>query len=202
MYNQNKTTITKILFNQAIESVENALEANKKNEVDKEVQYSINASLLLGIVLEGFINEIGEIKLDKFTWEELEKSSTPLKWRIISGLIKGFQPGEEPLQTIVTLQKIRNKIVHPKSFNIGNDVILSNKEFLKINPNIDFELPNVDLNIYIGYEKLIKENNCKVSYKNLENVYKSMLKIVQLLKIEKSFGWLNEIQVSIKKLIQ
>lgn len=202
MNKQNRTSITKILFDQAIESVENALDANKKNDVEKEIQYSLNALLLLGIVLEGFINEIGEIKLDKFTWEELEKSSTPLKWRIISGLIEGFKPSEEPLQTIVTLQKRRNKIVHPKSFKIENDVILSNKEFLNINPNIDFVLPDIDFNIYIGYEKLIKENNCKVSYKNLENTYKSMLKIVQLLKIEKTFGWLNEIQVNIKKLKQ
>jgi hypothetical protein len=36
--NQNRTSITKILFNQAIESVENALDANKKNKVDKEIQ--------------------------------------------------------------------------------------------------------------------------------------------------------------------
>lgn len=202
MNNQHKASINKILFKQVFESVTNAINSNKKNEIDKEVQYSINASLLMGLVLEGIINEIGELKLDNFTWKELEKSSTPLKWRIISGLIKGYLPSEEPLQTIIKLQKIRNKIAHPKTFNDENNIILSNREMFKVNPDNDFELPNNDFNIYIGYEKLLFDYNSKEAQKNLINIFNATKSIVELFDIKKSFEWITEFENDLIKFKQ
>jgi hypothetical protein len=204
MNTQNKASITKILFKQAIESVSNAINANKINRIDNEVQHSINASLLLGIVLEGLINEIGELKLDKFTWGELERLSTPLKWKIISGLTssQGFLPSEEPLQSVEKLRGIRNKIAHPKLLEIGNDVILSNDEIIKINPSDDFQIPNGDLNIYIGYQKLLKEYNSKDAYKNLANVFIATKRIIELFEIKNSFEWIEDIEDDLLKLKQ
>jgi len=200
MNSQNKASITKILFLQSIECVLNAINENKVNRVDKEIQYSLNSSLLLGLVLEGFINEIGEIKLDKFTWKELEKSSTPLKWRIISSLVKGFPPNEEPLQTIIKLQKKRNNIAHPKLFNAENDIIISNSQILKMNPSDDFELPNIDFNIYVGYQKLLNEYNSKDAYENLKKAFSAINNIIDLFQMRNHFEWINEIDKEIKEL--
>lgn len=70
---KNKASISRILIEQAIESLAYALDAKKKNQISKEIQNSINVSLMLGIAMEGIINEIGNAKIDSFTWNELKK---------------------------------------------------------------------------------------------------------------------------------
>ena len=55
---KNKASISRILIEQAIESLAYALDAKKKNQISKEIQNSINVSLMLGIAMEGIINEI------------------------------------------------------------------------------------------------------------------------------------------------
>ncbi len=66
---------------------------------------------------------MGEKLMDSWTWNQLEKGSTPLKWRLLSGLKKGFKPSEEPMQTINKIQRIRNKIAHPKLEDQGKEII-------------------------------------------------------------------------------
>lgn len=44
----------------------------------------------------GVINELSEATLDTWTYKELEKASTPLKWRIMSSLTaSAFAPDKE-----------------------------------------------------------------------------------------------------------
>jgi len=184
---------TKILLNQAIESAGDAINAHKVNRVEKEVQYSINVFLLLGIVLEGLINELGEDVIDSFTWKELEKSSTPLKWRIVSALKEGFLVSKEPMQTIIELQKIRNKIAHPKSLIVQNDIIISSQNSIKMNPEDRYELPKENFDIYVGYGVFISsEYNAKNSLINLQKVINAIKKIKLLFSEKKIFDWLDD----------
>ncbi len=192
-------SISYLLIEQAMESLGYAIEAKKKNQINKEIQNSINVSLLLGVAMEGIINEIGKNKVDSFTWNELERTSTPLKWRIVSGLIKGFAPAEEPLQSIVNLQKTRNEIAHPKPFANENDVIISNENVLKRNPDDNYILPSEDFDVYIGFGKLYSKYNSKESFKSLKKGVGAIGKIVELFELEKSFEWLNTVELELKK---
>ncbi|WP_313599835.1 hypothetical protein [Epilithonimonas vandammei] len=197
---KNKASISRILIEQAIESLAYALDAKKKNQISKEIQNSINVSLMLGIAMEGIINEIGNAKIDSFTWNELEKASTPLKWRIVSSLINGFSPSEEPLQSIIKMQKIRNEIAHPKTFEKEDDIIISNESVLKINPDDDYKLPTEDFDLYIGFGKLYAKYNSKDSIQNLKKAVLAIRKIVELFKLNESFEWLKEVELTIKNI--
>lgn len=168
-------------------------------KIDKEVQLSINILLLLGITIEGIINEIGETYIDSWTWKELEKVSTPLKWRIISGLKKGFNPSEKPLQTIIDLQKLRNKIAHAKLENFGNSVILTtNKGLIKKNPEKDYRLPDEDFKLYIGYENLLKDYNARNSLRYIKEAFKAIEIIKELFVIKTSLGWCQSMHNQVK----
>lgn len=146
----NKGTISNLLMEQAKDCLLLAIEHRNSNDINKEVQLGLNIHLLLGITLEGIINEIGDLYIDTWTWSELEKVSTPLKWKIISGLKKGFDPSKEPMQTISKMQKIRNKIAHPKSENLGSDAIfISETGVIKRNMKDEDTLPEGNFNIYV-----------------------------------------------------
>lgn len=194
MNNISKASITKILFEQAIESLHFAYASNQKNEISKEVQHSINVVLLLGIANEGIINEIGERELDAYTWKELEKSSTPLKWRIVSSLRKGFEPSKEPLQTVIRIQKERNAIAHPKPYLLEKDIIISNDKIRKVNPDNNYNLPDSNFNVYIGFGKLISEFNFNKSFHSVEKSLISIKQIAELFELEDILEWIKDFE--------
>ena len=198
--NKNKGSISKLLMTQAKESLLSSIDARDELKIDVEVRLSINVHLLLGISLEGIINEIGEEIMDKWTWEELEKGSTPLKWGIVSGLKKGFVPSEEPLQTIQKIQKIRNKIAHPKLENQGDEgIAISQKKDISILTKDDDKLPEGDFNLYYGYKKLIYEYNAREALCNMIKVIEAINKIKKLHRsIEKKFQWSDELYEELK----
>lgn len=185
-----KATISNLLMEQAKDCLLLAIEHRNLNEIDKEVRLGLNIHLLLGLTLEGIINEIGESLLDKWTWKELEKVNTPLKWRIISGLKKGFDPSKEPMQTISELHKIRNKIAHPKSEILNSDIIIiSDTGEIRKNLSDDERLPGGDLNFYIGYMEMIQDYNARVSLFNIKRVLKAIITLKKLLTIDKKLEW-------------
>jgi len=185
---------------QAYESLALAIDANKENKVSREVQLSININLLLGIAMEGVINELSESLLDKWTYKQLEKATTPLKWKIISSLKNnGFTADKEPLQTIINLKKIRDEIAHPKSENQGNDVIIASKETREINPKDDYVLPTQDFEVYIGFGELKEKYNAK---KSLEYMRKAMVgtkQIRDLFGLTKMFSWIDSLENRLKQ---
>jgi len=194
-------SLTLLLINQALDSLRNSEEAKQSNRLDKEVQESVNNSLLLGLILEGLINEIGYKTLDSWTWKKLERSSTPLKWRIISGLKKGFEPGQETLQTITKIKKLRDEIAHPKKIDLGNDVyLISDKGKIKINPPDDYVLPTENFNIYFGFGTLYEKFNFENSLKNTEKVFDTITEIVELFEMKVDYGWVYEIKKEINGL--
>ena len=186
---------------QANESLDSAIIARNKLDIAREVQLSINIHLLLGITLEGIINEIGERVLDSWTWNELEKVTTPFKWKIVSGLKKGFDPSAEPLQTIIKIQKIRNKIAHPKLESQGSEIIaVSDNGEIKILINSEDKLPEGNLSLYLGYIKLIPEYNARISLTHMIKVLEAINKMKILHNFEKYFEWSDDFLNDMKKL--
>ena len=198
---QDKATITNLIMEQAYDSLMLAIEAKKTNKVSKDIQLSININLLLGIAMEGVINELSESVLDSWTHQELEKSTTPLKWRIISSLKpKGFTPDKEPLQTIINLQKLRNEIAHPKSKRQNNDVIISSSETLKRNPEDNYVLPAGDFEIYIGYGELHEKFNAKKSLDNIKKAVAAVKQIRSSFDSKEIFTWVDSLEKKLKKI--
>lgn len=196
-----KATITNLIMDQAYESLILAIEACKKNKISKEVQLSINIYLLLGIAMEGVINELGESLLDNWTYEELEKTTTPFKWKLISSLKQdGFTPDREPLQTIINLQKIRNEIAHPKSKKQDTDIIVSSKDTLEVNPKADYILPKEDLDVYIGFGKLHKKYNARKSFDDMKKAIVAVKLIKGLFGSTKIFPWVDSLENQLKQL--
>lgn len=190
-----KGSLTLLLANQALKSLKNAKIELQNKRLDKEVQESISNSLFLGLILEGLINDIGCENVDSWTWNELEKSSTPLKWRIISGLKKGFEPGKEPLQTVVKIKKLRDEIAHPKNLDLGKDIYLfSENGEVKINPKNDYILPKENINIYIGFGKLYEKYNYANSLENTKKAFDAILQIVELFELKAEFAWVAEMK--------
>jgi hypothetical protein len=147
-----------------------AIKARKKNCIDIEIQQCINIYLLLGITLEGVINEICEKELDTWSWKELEKTSTPLKWKYISSLKTSFEPSREPLQTIQKIYRIRNRIAHPKLEELSNDTILiTNSGKIYKNMADNFKLPRGT--VYGNYGDYISEFN---AYSTLISIKKAL----------------------------
>ena len=198
MIEEIKPSIKHFLLQQVKESLSSIMVADAPTTIYKEVQTCINVNLLLGIILEGFINEIGEYKLDNWTWKELEKVTTPLKYRLISGLKRGIEPDKQPMETIIKLNKIRNYIAHPKPIGFESDTIIETKEgHIKINPPHDWKLPGQELTIYIGYLKLYRDNNFKSTLENSKRVAKTILEISELLELESNYSM---IKIDLKEL--
>ncbi|RFS19413.1 hypothetical protein DVR12_22525 [Chitinophaga silvatica] len=197
-----KATISALLMQQALDSLLLAVEARREKNIDKEIRLGINIFLLLGITVEGVINEIGEDLIDSWTWSELEKGTTPLKWRILSTSKKEFKPSEEPLQTIIELQKIRNRIAHPKSKKLDTDVIIiSDTGIVKKNPEDNYILPEENFSIYIGYEKFLKDFDAKNTLFYMKRVLTAIKEISKLFNREDRFQWSNAISDEIKNII-
>jgi hypothetical protein len=198
---RNKATITGLLMQQAYESLILAIEAKKKNKVSREVQLSINISLLLGIAVEGVANELSEIVLDTWTYQQLEKATTPLKWRIISSLkVNAFTPNKEPLQTIIKLKRIRDEIAHPKTIKQEHDIIITSKETLKSNPTDDYILPTGDFEVYIGFASLYKKYNAIDSFNTMKKVIAAVKQFKGLFNSKDIFAWVDPYEDLLGKL--
>jgi hypothetical protein len=126
----NKIHITGALFRNALLSVESANAAHDNGWLDAEVQHSLAAHLMCALALEGIINEVGESVLSSWAWERTEKIDTSFKWLVVSKFLDGapFEPGREPLGTVVDLQSVRNRIAHPKSFPPGDEVMVRHQD--------------------------------------------------------------------------
>lgn len=176
-----KASIASLLVFQAKNCLDNALSARDKHDIDQELKYCITTHLLLGIALEGVINDIGESHFDSWTWKKLEKNPTPLKWKLIADKKSFLDPSKEPLQTIDELYRLRNEIAHPKSKEQGQDIIIiSNQGEIAIEPKDSFSLPDGDLTIYQGYKTLLKEFNGNNTLKRFKKVIQAILEIDKL----------------------
>ncbi len=195
-----QTTISSILLQDAINRVKLAIKAKVKSHIEEEIRNSIGAHLILGITLEGIGNEFGELALDKWTWERLEKSDPPLKWKIISTKKeKGFKSGEEPLQTVQALQKIRNKIVHPKIEEHGEDIIVIRKNG-KIFRNADGKGKIKDGDkIMKSYGKLYDEYNAKNALDKLKSTMNALITFRDHMKYN-GFGWMDGLKKKVDTL--
>lgn len=174
-----KTTIASVLISNAIEFIKSAQNSNNNNQPDDELRNSIGAHLMIALAIEGIGNEVGEIVFNSWQWLRIEKTDTPLKWYLISGLFgkKAFEPNKEPLQTIQHLHSIRNRIAHPKIIELGSEIIIRTKNgTLLRNVKPDYILKEGD-HIWAGVGKLLDEFNFKTSY---EIVKKSILAIKKL----------------------
>ncbi|WP_160710850.1 hypothetical protein [Chitinophaga solisilvae] len=195
-----KATISKILMEQAYDSLTNAITAREKNQFSVEVRLSVNVMLLLGISLEGVVNELGENTLDNWTWNELEKSTTPLKWKVILGAKKNYPVHERPIQTIIEVMKLRNYIAHPKLKNNGGGIILvGDQGEVLINPTDDTLLPGGDLTIYDGYNTLIKDFNARNALMYTTRSLQAINEIVTLYQAP-DFEWSMEMLKEVEKM--
>jgi hypothetical protein len=125
-----KIYITGALFEHATRFAELAEKAHQDGWLDTEVKHSLGAHLMCALALEGIINEVGETLLSKWMWERTEKIDTSLKWLVVSQFLEGdpFAPGEEPLQTVADMYKVRNRIVHPKSLSPGDETMVRTRD--------------------------------------------------------------------------
>lgn len=90
----------------------------------------------------------------------MEKSDTPLKWRVISAIIgkNSLDPAAEPLQTVQRLSAIRNRLAHPKILELGAEIIVRSKDgAIRRNVQPDDKVEDGDL-IMLGVGKLLNEH--------------------------------------------
>ena len=129
------------------------------------------------LAIEGIGNEVGEVSLDSWTWRRLERSDTPFKWAILSGLHgrKPFEPGAEPLQTIQRLQSVRNRLVHPKILDFCTELIVRSKDGkVRRRVQLDSKVEDGDL-VMIGVGKLIDDGfNAKSTHELTEKALKAI----------------------------
>jgi hypothetical protein len=121
---ETKRSITGLIATQAYVHTKDARQWHREREFRLEVQECIMAQLLMGLLVEGVANELGEELCQTWVWERLEqKSDTAFKWWFLSSQDgrTAFNPGAEPLQTIGTLIRIRNPLAHPKTINFGSE---------------------------------------------------------------------------------
>lgn len=181
-----KTTISTILVRNAVEYVERARTAQADGRLDEEVRFSIGAQLMIALAVEGIGNEIGEIALDRWTWERLERSDTPLKWQMISEIIgkNSFKPDAEPLQTIERLYKIRNRLAHPKVLDFGEETIIRAKNGdIRRNVQLDDAVGDGDF-VMLGVGKLLDSGfNARSSFELVQKAIAATKTISRELKI-------------------
>ena len=196
-----KSSISIFLIEQAITCLKRGCNSEKRLTIREEIEESININLLLGITLEGVINEIGEKILDKWTWNELEKTNTSLKCRVISGFSDKVTPDRKPLQTVMKFQKIRNTIAHPKPIKNEDDIIIeSTSGAIKVNPSDDLPLPPEELMVYIGHEKLYHSYNFKEAQENIIEVLVAITGIIKECSQNESYTWAKDFLKEVRKL--
>jgi hypothetical protein len=154
-----RASIARVIIMHAIDALKRSRQAKHDNYPDEEMRQAVAAYLMIAITIEGIGNEIGEATLSAWEWERLERSETPLKWRIISSADRRtpFNPGGEPLQTVQKLAGIRNRIAHPKTADMGDEIIVRSADG-HVRRNVSGEeLMKEGDHLIPGYNKLIDE---------------------------------------------
>jgi hypothetical protein len=221
MTNRKKTSITRHLFRSACEQVDNSICANKSGQIDDEVRFGISAILLVGVAIEGAINDVGEEHLGKTAWPLLERAQTVLKWFVLSKLLseEGFLPENEPLKTVQDLKSLRDKIAHPKSMQIDDELIirLTDGTIIEIDPksskrrdtfltstgtqadtpaddwNTIANRPSSDIDtIFEGYGRTLEKFGAKAAKHYVQRGYAAMKELNHQSTLY-SFGWLQSL---------
>ncbi len=195
-----KTTIASLLMHNALDHTKRSLSAEKKGKVREEICHSIGAHLMVALVLEAIGNEISETLFNDWVWRRIEKMDTTMKWYIISGLDgkKQFDPSKEPLQTIQYLQATRNKIVHPKVIDRGEEIMLISRERkLHRSVSMDKKLEEGD-EIIIGHGKLFDQFNAKTAKDALDKTIKALKYLREHLEIV-GYEWIDGFEKKFSK---
>jgi hypothetical protein len=124
--NKLKRGLTGLVTFQAWESIKNAKQWADEKNYNWEVSDCVIAQLLIGILTESAINEVGEGLFPHSVWEGIEKTDNKTKWWIVSGQ-RGRTPfdyGKEPMQTVREVMTLRNKLAHPKVYEFPPEMML------------------------------------------------------------------------------
>lgn len=186
-----KAYLTALLFKNALEYVDLAFKSNSDGMIEDEVRFSLGAHLMAALTLEGAINEIGESISTGSIWDKFEKIDTTLKWFFVPTLAgkEALSPGKDPLQTVQDLQRARNKIVHPKAIDWGNDIIIRDKSgSIKRNVALEDKVADGDT-IFVGYGKLLAEFNISTARQAVRRTYSALNEIKNHTNYSK-FEWL------------
>ena len=195
-----KVTITSGLIQNAIDLVRLSRIAHNDGKPDDEVRWSIGAHLMISLALEGLANELGEAIYDKWTWERLEKTDTPLKLRFLSGFggRTPFDPAREPLQFISELKKTRDRIAHPKPQDAGDEVIVRSKAGdVSRNVSRDTKLRNGDT-IFLALGKLLDRYTFEKAATATQNAITAMRTLRDHLEMS-GFDWLDSKEQELKQ---
>jgi hypothetical protein len=171
--------ITKLLFLNASELASLAEETHGRGLVQKEIRLSMAAHLMAALSLEGAVNEIGQEKLGNWIWERAEKLDPAAKWAILPWLANGahFSPGEEPVQTVVDLQRVRNVIAHPKGKQLGTDLILGHEDG-GVERDVPLETKVADGDrLYVGYGDLLDDFNARTAQEAIDRTLKALRRL-------------------------
>jgi hypothetical protein len=155
-----KAYITKLFFDNAVQFVRLAQDAHNDGRVEDEVRCSMGAHSMCAVALESIINEVAETVLAS-AWKQAEMSNTIFKWIVVSKFLNGepFAAGAEPLQTVSELQGERNKLVHPKAFDLGTENIVRNKDG-RVRREVPEEYRLMDGDpVYVGFGVLLAKYN-------------------------------------------
>jgi hypothetical protein len=193
-----KTSIAGILVRNAIEYVQRARLAHDERRPDEEVRLCIGANLMIALAIEGIGNEVGEAAFDTWQWRRLEKSDTPLKWYLLSGVggRRAFEPNKEPLQTVQRLASIRNRIAHPKTEDLGDEMILRTKHGeLRRRVSPDHVVEDGDW-ILLGLGKLIDEFSCKTTPEAVRTGIRAIRMLRQHLNVS-GLDWVDEMEAKL-----
>src|SRR5262249_48523474 len=119
-------SMARVLIMHSIDALTRARASKRENYPDQEMRHAVAAYLMIALTIEGIGNEIGEAIFGTWEWDRIEKVDTPLKWYLISSAQARtpFDPGGEPLQTVQLLASIRNRIAHPKTIDMGDEIIV------------------------------------------------------------------------------
>ncbi len=169
-----KVHITAALFRNALDLAELSRKAFEDRWPDLEVQYSIGAHLMCALALEGIINEVGEVVL-KTWWTLVDKSNTPEKWMLASHFLQGgpFATGVEPVQTVSAMYRLRNSIVHPKSREPGDEVIVRTGDGRIVrDAPMEYVLKENDT-VHFGLGKLLVEFNSSSAQRALTKTHQA-----------------------------
>jgi|GEM_PF-1487214 len=164
-------SVTTLIIRQAVESLKDCLLARKKLDVERECDTAVNVHILLGVALEGIINDIGSTTVEAWVWAEIEKLNPPAKWKLIGK----FEVGKKTLNTVIEIQKLRNKLVHPKLYDMGDIAIAVDitGKYYKISKDEDI-LPGPDFTLYDKYYYFFEQLNAYSSLLNTKNALEAI----------------------------
>jgi hypothetical protein len=186
--------VTVMLYRTAMDLASRAERCSDSGRVQAEVAASISAQLLLGLTLEGAINEAAEAYLPSWAWDRFEKADTSLKWCLVLRLFGTEEPdpGKEPLQTIAAMQRTRNMIAHPKAWETDADAIARYADG-RVERNVpDEHIIATDVtNLYFGYGRLLDEFNATTTKRALDRTLSALRNLREVAPLG-AFDWFDD----------